>query len=126
MRMPSFQDAKMILIMVAAAAAVAVLTVILITAAQRRRTEPEAASTDTLEVFSGQFDPDDLIIPREYTEVWQQDWVPYRDRREVWTQEEIEPYWSDTKEVILELLEKQTIDALLRNLSSEPVEEESK
>jgi len=102
---------------VGAAAIAAVLSVFIVMGVTTRKGKTEENEAAARRVPVEDFDSADLVLPKEFTEVWRQDWVPFRERKKMWTEEDIEPYWSDTKEVLLEVLEKQTVDTLMMNLS---------
>ncbi|MCF7914185.1 MAG: hypothetical protein K9L66_03365 [Spirochaetaceae bacterium] len=49
-----------------------------------------------------------IRIPKEYTQLYQQDWHPYRKRHSSWSEEQIEAFWQDPQELIQEVLEKES------------------
>lgn len=111
---------RLILFAAGGAALVSILTVGIVTGVRNRNGKNTETATETRRLPVEEVNPDDLIIPKGLTEVWRQDWVPFREKKNKWTKEDIEPYWSDTREVLLEVLEKQTVDTLMRNLSPGP------
>jgi len=49
-----------------------------------------------------------IRIPNEYTQLYQQDWHPYRKRHSSWSEEQVEAFWQDPQELIQEVLEKES------------------
>ena len=116
----SRRESKLVVLSVGAVAIVAVFSVVITAGVKNRKGLSSEAVEENLEVQGEGFNPGDLIIPKEFTQVWAQGWTPFREQKKTWEKEDIEPYLSDTKEVLLEVLEKQTVDTLKRNLSPSP------
>jgi len=49
-----------------------------------------------------------IRIPEEYTQLYQQDWYPYRERHSNWSEEQVEAFWQDPQELIQEVLQKES------------------
>ncbi|MDZ7793476.1 MAG: hypothetical protein U5P10_07200 [Spirochaetia bacterium] len=47
-----------------------------------------------------------IRIPEEYTQLYQQDWHPYRKRHSSWSEEQVEAFWQDPQKLIQEVLQK--------------------
>ncbi|MFP4114212.1 MAG: hypothetical protein ACOC2Y_08170 [Spirochaetota bacterium] len=61
---------------------------------------------------------DRLVIPRDFARADELDWVPYRPRREVWTDEQIAEYWLDPREIGLDVLDAE-VEEHIRELLRE-------
>ena len=49
-----------------------------------------------------------IRIPEEYSQLYPQDWHPYRERHSSWSEEQVEAFWQDPQELIQEVLQKES------------------
>ncbi|MFW6293956.1 MAG: hypothetical protein ACOC7V_16775 [Spirochaetota bacterium] len=61
---------------------------------------------------------DRLVLPDDFESLGELEWVPYRPRREVWTDEQIAEHWLDPAAIGLDVLDEQ-VEAHVRNLLEE-------
>ena len=63
---------------------------------------------------------DMLHIPNELAIGTTPRWVPYRDRRERWSVENVEEYWLDPQEIGIDILEETVHDEIYQLLEAFP------
>jgi hypothetical protein len=59
-----------------------------------------------------------LVVPRDFAQPDELDWVPYRPRREAWTDEQIAEYWLDPEAIGLDVLDEE-VEEHIRSLFRE-------
>ncbi|MCF6335506.1 MAG: hypothetical protein L3J12_07170 [Spirochaetales bacterium] len=52
-------------------------------------------------------DISEYLFPESFKHLWEDKWIPFRSDRDRWTREEIEKYWQDPEEAILNYLENE-------------------
>jgi hypothetical protein len=65
-------------------------------------------------------DADDLVLRNELEQGTQPAWVPYRERREQWSDADVREHWIDPRAIGLEVLEAQVEQDIQRMLSEVP------
>ncbi len=49
-----------------------------------------------------------IRIPAEYTQLYNQEWFPFREVHESWSREQIETFWKDPSKLVEEVLQTQS------------------
>ncbi|MFO7730801.1 MAG: hypothetical protein R6V86_08555 [Spirochaetia bacterium] len=72
-------------------------------------TTDSSAGADLLgESLSNESALQKLRVPQEYSQLYQQNWQPYRERHSTWSEEQVEAFWQDPQELIQEVLQKES------------------
>ena len=65
------------------------------------------------------FDMSKFIVPESYKILYENNWAHFLPDKDKWTWSDMEPYWQDPKELILEYLEEQNeiiINDIFKNI----------
>ena len=106
MRLFSEQELKIFLIIFAAVLVMA-LTITILTVSIRRGRQ-EQMSPGYPEKKSAEIDIKDLVIPEDFNQVWRSSWYPSRPKRDSWTEEQVQMYWAETNEILMEHFEEES------------------
>ncbi len=74
---------------------------------------------ESIEEPERNMDISEFAVPETWKHLVEDKWIPYRKDREKWTREEVEKYWQDPKDAILNYLEKENeivIDELFKDI----------
>ena len=66
------------------------------------------------------FGPDDMKFPEEYTQTPGFKWRPFRKTPEAWSSEEINRFWKDPSDVIIEMYEEENREYIEKILEDIP------
>lgn len=97
-----------ILAVVGAVAVVAVLVTATVMVAGR--SVDSSSETVEIPVVAGRFewiDADDLVVEDELARGTEIRWIPFRPRRERWTESDVEEHWIDPRRIGIDVLEAQ-------------------
>jgi hypothetical protein len=112
---------RFILALTGALAVVAVLITVAVILG-RRPVDSSSEAVDT-PVAAGRFDwidADDLVIENELERGTEIRWIPFRPRREQWTESDGEEHWIDPRQIGIEVLEAQINDTIRLMLEDVP------
>ncbi len=112
---------RIILAVIGALALVAVLITVAVMIGGR----PVDSNSETVEVpvVAGRFDwidAADLVVEDELARGTEIGWIPFRPRRERWTESDGEEHWIDSREIGIDVLETQVNDAIRLMLEAVP------
>ncbi len=112
------KEAKLYGLIVAGAtllALVGTLIFILVTREPTAKSEPAPKIADSpagVDLLGDSASRESLLqkirIPEEYTQLYQQEWHPYREVHSRWSEEQIDSFWIDPQDLIEEVLQKKS------------------
>ena len=88
-----------------------------------RRSSDNVAGTNEVSVPAGRFDwigVDDFVIEDELARGTEPRWIPFRPRRERWTETDVEEHWIDPREIGIEVLETRVNESIRQRLEDVP------
>ena len=84
---------------------------------------PESADTEDERPAASGYEwanGDRLVLPDDYGAPAELDWLPYRPRREAWTDDQVAQYWLDPQAIGLEVLDERVEEHVRRLLEEVP------
>lgn len=112
---------RIILALVGALAVVAVLITLAVMVGGR--SVDNVSETVEMPVVAERFDwidADELVVEDELARGTEIRWIPFRPRRERWTESDVEEHWIDPREIGIDVLETQVNDNIRLMLEDVP------
>jgi len=100
--MSVLRENKKILFIISAAVILTVIICLLLLLRINKRNSTEQVISPPAGVGA----VEDLIIPREFSDIYDLKWYYYRDRKEIWTEEMVKEHWIDTRGVLIRYYEE--------------------
>lgn len=104
MRLFSRQEIKIFLVIVLLGSLFAVIITLLVVLVPRMNGEEGAAGSGL--PIESEIDITEFIFPEEFRNVWEDRWYPYRPQFKQWSTEQVEFFWVEPEELLLQHLEK--------------------
>ena len=105
MRLFSRQEIKIFLLVVLLGSLVAVIITLLVMLVPRMNSEEGEPAGRDLPIES-EVDITELIFPEEFRNVWEERWYPYRPQFKQWSTDQVEFFWVEPEELLLQHLER--------------------
>ena len=109
------REVDVLVVIGACMALVVVVLLLLIVLLPRRNADPVETMGQSIGDLYDWVAPDLLYVPDELSSGMEPSWSSYRERREVWSADEVAEHWIDPLEIGVDLLEE-TVDEEIRKL----------